>query len=46
VTIRIDTKNPFGSYSHEKNVVAARLADIAGKVCQGVPFPKGYARFV
>jgi len=21
------------------------LADIAGKVCQGVPSPKGYARF-
>jgi len=46
VTIRIDKNNPFGSYSHEKNVVSARLADIASKVCQGVPFPKGYARFV
>jgi len=24
----------------------APLADIASKVCQGLPFPKGYARFV
>jgi len=46
VAIWIDKNNPFGPYSHEKNVVSARLADIASKVCQGVPFPKGYARFV
>jgi len=46
VTIEIREVNPSGPYSHAKNVVSARLADIASKVCQGVPFPKGYARFV
>ena len=46
VTFRIREVNPAGPYAHDKNVVSALLADIASKVCQGVPFPKGYARFV
>jgi len=46
VTIWIEKNNPSGPYSHREDVVSALLADIASKVCQGVPFPKGYARFV
>jgi len=46
VTIQLREDEPSGPYSHDKNVVSALLADIASKVCQGVPFPKGYARFV
>jgi len=46
VTIQLREDEPSGPYSHNKNLVSALPADIASKVCQGVPFPKGYARFV